>query len=173
MHEIINRIIRFYQLDNLLSEVLINVKFSGLIEALYEKFNQKVVVLVDEYDKPILDNIKHTENAAYARGLLKSLYSVIKDADQYLKFVFLTGVSKFSKAGLFSGLNNLYDITIDVRYSDICGYTQADLEREFSDYLIEGQVDKTTLKLWYNGYNFTGTPNQKVYNPFDILLFFI
>src|SRR3990167_6257273 len=172
MHEIVNRIIRFYQLDNLLSETLLNIKFSLLISQLYSKFNQPVVVLVDEYDKPILDNIENSENAAYARGLLKSLYSVIKDSDQYLKFVFLTGVSKFSKAGLFSGLNNLSDITLNANYADICGYTQADLEREFSHYLTEGNVDKTTLKLWYNGYNFTGTEHQKVYNPFDILLFF-
>ena len=121
MHEIVNRIIRFYQLDNLLSETLLNIKFSLLIEQLSLKYNQPVVILVDEYDKPILDNIEHSENAAYARGLLKSLYSVIKDSDQYLKFVFLTGVSKFSKAGLFSGLNNLNDITLDASYADICG----------------------------------------------------
>ena len=172
MHEIMDRVIRSHQLDDLLSEPLLNVKFLLLIEKLYLKFNQPIVVLVDEYDKPILDNIEHSDNAAYARGLLKSLYSVIKDADQYLKFVFLTGVSKFSKAGLFSGLNNLNDITVDARYADICGYTQSDLEREFADHLAEGNVDKTKLKLWYNGYNFTGTEHQKVYNPFDILLFF-
>jgi len=172
MHNILNEIIQRFELHDLLNEELINTKFKLLISQLYLKYNQKVVILVDEYDKPILDNIEHSDNAVYARSLLKSLYSVIKDSDEYLKFVFLTGVSKFSKAGLFSGLNNLSDITLNAHYADICGYTQTDLEREFSDYLIEGSVDKAKLKLWYNGYNFTGSESQKVYNPFDILLFF-
>ncbi len=172
MHDILDQIIREFELPILLSEEILNTKFKLLISQLYSKYNQPVVILIDEYDKPILDNLEHTENSAYARSLLKSLYSVIKDCDQYLKFVFLTGVSKFSKAGLFSGLNNLADITLNRHYADICGYTQADLEREFADYLKEGCVDKEKLKLWYNGYNFMGSDNQKVYNPFDILLFF-
>ncbi|OGT45553.1 MAG: hypothetical protein A3E82_00300 [Gammaproteobacteria bacterium RIFCSPHIGHO2_12_FULL_38_11] len=172
MHSILNESIKSFELHTILDEELINTKFKLLIEQLSSKYNQQVVILVDEYDKPILDNLENSDNAAYARSLLKSLYSVIKDSDQYLKFVFLTGVSKFSKAGLFSGLNNLNDITLDAQYADICGYTQADLEREFSDYLIEGKVDKAKLKRWYNGYNFSGSEAQKVYNPFDILLFF-
>jgi len=146
--------------------------FHELIYKTATKTNKQLIILVDEYDKPILDSITDMPKAALMREMLKSLYSVIKVNDAYLKFVFLTGVSKFSKAGLFSGLNNLNDITLNPSYADICGYTQTDLEKEFADYLIEGKVDKTKLKLWYNGYNFSGTDNQKVYNPFDILLFF-
>jgi hypothetical protein len=102
---------------------------------------------------------------------LKNLYSVVKGNDIYLKFVMLTGVSKFSKVSLFSGLNNLADITIALHYADICGYTQLELEKAFVQYLADGLVDRSKLKLWYNGYNFGGTEVQKVYNPFDILLF--
>lgn len=147
-------------------------RFAELIDALHKKTNEQVVILVDEYDKPILDAIDDFEKAKLNREILKGFYGTIKDCDSFLRFVFLTGVTKFSKVGLFSGLNNLDDITLDKRYADICGYTQTDLEREFKAYLSEGDVDKAKLKLWYNGYNFAGTEHQKVYNPFDILLFF-
>jgi len=132
-----------------------------------EKYNQKVVVLIDEYDKPILDNITDKETSKEIRDGLKNIYSVIKDSDQYLKFAFLTGVSKFSKVSLFSGLNNLKDISLDERYATICGYTHDDVKESFVEHL-EG-VDLKELKKWYNGYNFLG---KGVYNPFDILLFF-
>ena len=140
--------------------------FKRLIEEAYKKYNKKVVILVDEYDKPILDNIENTEVARVMRDELKNFYSVIKGADEYLKFVFITGVSKFSKVSLFSGLNNLNDITLDRSYSTICGYTQNDVETSFAKYL-EGQ-DFEKIKKWYNGYKFLG---EGVYNPFDILLF--
>lgn len=140
--------------------------FSKLIKEAYEKYNQKVVILVDEYDKPILDNIEDTEVAREAREILKNFYSVIKGADEYLKFVFITGVSKFSKVSLFSGLNNINDITLDSSYSTICGYTQNDVETVFAQHL-KGQ-DFEKIKLWYNGYKWLG---EGVYNPFDILLF--
>lgn len=148
----------------------ISGRFNYLIAELAKKHG-KVVVLIDEYDKPILDNITESEAAKEIREGLKSLYSVLKGNDANLKFVMLTGVSKFSKVSLFSGLNNLEDITIDPNYADICGYTQNELEREFDEYLADGNVDRTKLKLWYNGYNFGGSEEQKVYNPFDILLF--
>ncbi len=138
-----------------------------LIISAYEKYNQKVVILIDEYDKPILDNITDKETSKEIRDGLKNIYSVIKDSDQYLKFAFLTGVSKFSKVSLFSGLNNLEDISLDARYATICGYTHNDIKLHFEERL-EG-VDLNELKKWYNGYNFLG---EGVYNPFDILLFF-
>ena len=141
-------------------------RFMELLKALYEKYGQKVVVLIDEYDKPILDNIERKEVAAEIREALKNFYSVIKDADPYLKFCFITGVSKFSKVSIFSGLNNLEDITLDPAYATICGYTQEELESVFADRL-EG-LDLDEIRLWYNGYNFLGEP---VYNPFDILLY--
>lgn len=129
------------------------------------------MLLVDEYDKPILDVINNQAEARENRGLLKGLYSVIKDQDKNLRFVFLTGVSKFSKVSLFSGLNNLNDISLNPKFADICGYTQQEMESAFSEYLVDGKVDKVKLKAWYNGYNYSGNEQQKVYNPFDILLF--
>ncbi|HIP12662.1 MAG TPA: hypothetical protein EYG73_08085, partial [Arcobacter sp.] len=141
--------------------------FLQLIRLAYKKYNQKVVILIDEYDKPILDNITDKELSKEIRDRLKNIYSVIKDSDQYIKFAFLTGVSKFSKVSLFSGLNNLEDISLDARYATICGYTHSDVKETFSERL-DG-VDLDELKRWYNGYNFLG---EGVYNPFDILLFF-
>ena len=139
--------------------------FRELIIGLETKYTKKVVVLVDEYDKPILDNITDSERAKEMRDILRNLYSVIKISDAHIKFVFITGVSKFSKVNLFSGLNNILDITLDNRYSSICGYTEAELI-VFQD-RFEG-VNREELKSWYNGYNFLG---DKVYNPYDILLF--
>ncbi len=141
-------------------------KFLKIIYFLSEKYDQKVVILVDEYDKPILDNVENRDTAADIREELKNYYSVIKDADPYIEFVLITGVSKFSKVSLFSGLNNLEDITLDKTFSAMCGYTQNELETVFAGYL-EG-VDLAQIKLWYNGYNWLG---QEVYNPFDILLY--
>jgi Holliday junction resolvase-like predicted endonuclease len=138
-----------------------------LIEKTYKRYNQKVVILIDEYDKPILDNLEQLEVAKEVREYIKGLYSVIKGADEYVKFAFLTGVSKFSKASIFSGLNMLTDISLDEEYGNICGYTQYDIESSFKEYLDD--VDLEELKSWYNGYNFLKDP---VYNPFDILQFF-
>ena len=138
-------------------------KFKELIEILYKRENRKVVILIDEYDKPILDAIDK-EFAYQVRDELKNLYSVIKDSDRYIQLVFITGVSKFSKVSLFSGLNNLTDITLDERFSTVCGYTQEELENTFED-LLSG-VPLREVKEWYNGYNFLG---EKVYNPYDVL----
>jgi hypothetical protein len=139
--------------------------FAELIEVVYDQYG-KVVILIDEYDKPILDNITDKDTARIMRDRLKNIYSVIKDSDRFIKFVFITGVSKFSKVNLFSGLNNLEDITIDKHYATICGYTHHDLQTVFKEHL-KG-VDMQSVKEWYNGYHYLG---EKVYNPFDILLF--
>ncbi|MDX9722745.1 MAG: ATP-binding protein [Myxococcota bacterium] len=141
-------------------------RFAELIRALFEQSAQRVVLLVDEYDKPILDNIEQPDLAAALRDELKSIYSVIKDSDSYLELVFLTGVSKFSKVSLFSGLNNLEDLTLAPHASAICGYTQAELEEVFAERLVD--VDLARVKAWYDGYRWLG---ESVYNPFDILLF--
>jgi len=140
--------------------------FSSLIRETYKKYQQKVVILIDEYDKPILDNITNIEVAKSMRDGLVNFYSVIKDSDEYLKFAFLTGVSKFTKTSIFSGLNNIVDISLDEEYGDVCGYTQHDIETAFLPYLTG--VDMEKLKSWYNGYNFLGSD---MYNPFDILQF--
>jgi len=141
--------------------------FAYLIEQVHAAFGQTVVVLVDEYDKPILDNLSRPDAAREIRDGLRNLYSVIKDSDAHLRFAFLTGVSKFSKVSLFSGLNNLNDITVDAAYSAICGYTESDLDQVFAPEL-QG-LDRAEIRHWYNGYNWTG---EWVYNPFDVLLLF-
>ncbi|NCC84326.1 MAG: hypothetical protein EOM03_09395, partial [Clostridia bacterium] len=142
-------------------------RFRILIHKLHAATGQRVVILVDEYDKPILDRIEDREQALAIREVLKDFYSVIKDNDAHVRFAFLTGVSKFSKAGIFSGLNNLNDITVDPVYSAICGYTETDLDTVFAPELPG--LDREEIRSWYNGYNWLG---EAVYNPFDVLLFF-
>jgi len=140
---------------------------SQLIRGAREQTGQRVVVLVDEYDKPILDNLADRDTALAMREGLRNLYSVIKDADAHLRLVFLTGVSKFSKVSLFSGLNNLFDLTVSPPYSAICGYTDRDVDTVFAPELEE--LDREEIRRWYNGYNWLG---ETVYNPFDLLLLF-
>jgi Protein of unknown function (DUF1703)./Predicted AAA-ATPase. len=150
-----------------LEEEILGLRFKELIQKLYEKYNQKVVVLIDEYDKPILDVIEDIEKAKRNRDILKKFFEILKPSDPYLKLVFLTGVSRFSKVSIFSGLNQLQDITLNEEFSTVCGYTQSELESVFSDRLKD--FDKDKVKEWYNGYSWLG---YKVYNPFDILLLF-
>jgi hypothetical protein len=140
--------------------------FAEMIRLAREKYQQRVVILVDEYDKPILDNIDQPDLAAQMREGVKNLYSVMKGADADIQFIFMTGVSKFSKVSLFSGLNQLKDITLSKRFAAICGYTRHDLDTNFAEHLAG--VDRDSLQHWYNGYNFLG---ESVYNPYDILLF--
>ena len=147
-------------------ERLLEKRFNELIRGLYKKFGKQVVVLIDEYDKPILDRIEERERAREIREVLKSFYSVLKPLDSYLKFVFITGVTKFPKVSLFSGLNQLLDITLSPRYATICGYTHGELERVFGGLLTEEELQG--VRCWYNGYSFCG---EAVYNPFDVLLY--
>ncbi|MGD9731341.1 MAG: ATP-binding protein [Desulfamplus sp.] len=146
--------------------------FSELIRKAHDIFGCRAVILVDEYDKPILDNITDGSTALEMRTGLRNLYSVIKDMDAHIRFSFITGVSKFSKVSLFSGINNLRDITVSKEYSAICGYTEKDVgtvfapEFESSDSDI---LDREEIRRWYNGYNWQG---ESVYNPFDLLLLF-
>ena len=141
--------------------------FGELIRQAQAATGQRVVVLVDEYDKPILDNLHDRDTARAMRDGLRNLYSVIKDNDAHMRFALLTGVSKFSKVSLFSGLNNLKDITVDARYSALCGYTEQDVDSVFAPELAG--LDREQIRAWYNGYNWTG---EAVYNPFDLLLLF-
>ncbi|MCY4352247.1 MAG: ATP-binding protein [Gemmatimonadetes bacterium] len=142
--------------------------FSDLIRVLHRQVGQRVAVLIDEYDKPILDALDVPEVARANRDFLRGLYATIKDSDAHVKFTFLTGVSKFSKVHIFSGLNNLTDITLDPDYSAICGYTETDLDTVFAPELPG--LDREEIRDWYNGYSWRG--DEKVYNPFDILLLF-
>ncbi len=126
-----------------------------------------MVVLVDEYDKPLLDNLSEPAIATEMREGLRNLYSVLKGVDEHLHFVFMTGVSKSSKVSLFSGLNNLRDITLDARWSALCGYTDQDMDTVFAPELPG--LDRDEIRRWYNGYNWGGT---SVCNPFDALPLF-
>ncbi|ASM77373.1 hypothetical protein VITFI_CDS1595 [Vitreoscilla filiformis] len=145
----------------------IHGRFAELIRQAHDRHGATVVVLVDEYDKPILDNLETPAIAREMRDGLRNLYSVLKSTDPHLKFVFLTGVSKFSKVSLFSGLNNLRDITLDARWSALCGYTDDDVDTVFAPELPG--LNREEIRRWYNGYNWGGT---SVYNPFDVLLLF-
>ena len=160
-----------------LSEPRFDFRFKELIQKL-SKIN-KVVILIDEYDKAMLDVIDNIELSKANRETLRGFYSVIKETDQYLKFVLLTGVSKFSKVSVFSGLNNLNDLTMDTRYAEMLGYTQTELEHYFTDRIDilakYEQINRIALlekiKHWYNGYRFS-KENTSVYNPFSTLLLF-
>jgi hypothetical protein len=141
--------------------------FAELLRLAHAATGHRVVVLVDEYDKPILDNLTEPDTARATRDGLRNLYSVIKDNDAHVRFLFITGVSKFSKVSIFSGLNNLRDITVSAEYSALCGYTEQDVDTVFVPELPG--LDRDEIRRWYNGYNWTGAA---VYNPFDLLLLF-
>ena len=143
-------------------------RLGHMLEALHRHAGRPVAVLVDEYDKPILDALDVPEVACANRDYLRGLYATIKDRDAHVRFTFVTGVSRFSKVSLFSGLNNLTDITLDPDYSTLCGYTDADLDTVFAPELPG--LDRDEIRDWYNGYSWRGA--EKVYNPFDVLLLF-
>jgi len=147
-------------------EYTINRNLRLLIEKIYELSKKQVVILIDEYDKPILDNIENKKEVEKIREELKGFYTILKGLDRYIRFFIITGVSKFAKVSLFSGLNQLKDISLDPRYGNICGYTQNELEFFFKDYLQGLNLDE--IKEWYNGYYFL---QDTLYNPFDILLY--
>ncbi|MDR2344610.1 MAG: AAA family ATPase, partial [Planctomycetaceae bacterium] len=153
--------------------------FGELIEELYRKTGEKVVILIDEYDVPMLDVIgKPSEEIKAMQKALHDIYKVMKGADGYIKFIFLTGISKFSGLSIFSALNNVTDITLDEEYSALCGITQEELENNFSEYLpvMAEKLSKSREELlddirqWYNGYSWDG--KTFVYNPFSTLLLF-
>ena len=139
-----------------------------LIRTLHERARRRVVVLVDDYDKPILDALDAPDLARANRDFLCGLYGVVKDCDAHVHFTFFTGVGKFATGSLFPGLHNLIDITRDPRYSSICGYTDADLESTFAAELPG--LDRGEIRSWYGGYGWRG--EEKVYNPFDVLWLF-
>jgi hypothetical protein len=146
-----------------------------LIRALYEKYNEQAVVLIDEYDKPIQDAIDNPARLGEIKETLHGIYNTLKACDPYLRFLFLTGVSKFAGISVFSTLNNLVDITLDGRYAAICGYTQAELEHYFPEYIERFAKKKNTsagemlssIKEWYDGYTWDGKTH--IYNPFSTL----
>jgi len=151
-----------------------------LIRKLYKKYNQQVVLLIDEYDKPIIDFLgkDEIEIAIKNREIMKEFYSPIKSLDNELRFFFLTGVTRFSKVSIFSDLNHLLDISLTPFSATLLGYTEEEILHYFNDYIKKVAKNKNIketeliemMRLWYNGYNFKG--EIKVYNPFSVLSFF-
>ncbi len=152
-------------------------KFIELITKLSSSQGQ-VAVIIDEYDKPIIDYMDDIPQAEENLKILKNFYSILKDADKNLRFLFITGVSKFSHISIFSDLNNLTDITIDSKYAKIVGWTKDEVEKNFPDHIKDvAETFKDVfpnimlqMKKWYNGYSWDG--KTKVYNPVSLMNFF-
>lgn len=138
-----------------------------LLEKINARYGQKAVLLIDEYDKPIIDYLDDVAHAETNRDALKWLYSVLKDSDALLETIFITGVSAFSKVSIFSDLNHLTNLTIDPMAYTLLGITQTELETVFAEQLA--QHDKEQVKRWYNGYSWGG--DERVYNPFSLFRF--
>ena len=153
--------------------------FQFLIKGLHDKYGQRVVVLIDEYDKPILDRLSDIDVAEANRDVLRGFYGILKPMDQYLRMTFITGVTKFTKTSIFSELNNLFDITLTERYANICGIEVGDLEKYFGGHIAHlssrsdlgrhGNLHDEIL-AWYDGYSWDG--KTRVINPFSLLSFF-
>jgi hypothetical protein len=145
-----------------------------------KKYNQPAVVLLDEYDKPYTDFVNDPDMAENVRNMLRSFYVQIKSNDRYIRFTFITGISKFAKFGVFSTLNNLKDISLMPKYAEICGYTEEEIIAYFPDYLEDtAKYTKMTthelldtMRYQYNGFSFDDEIKARLYNPFSTLLFF-
>ena len=153
-----------------------NIRLMNLVKTAYEKTGRPVVVLIDEYDAPLLDVVHEDEQLPELRNVMRNFFSPLKDCDPYLRFVFLTGITKFSQLSIFSELNNIINISMDIRYDEICGITKDELLNCMSediDSLAEhlGLTREQTLKcltLQYDGYHFTW-PSADVFNPYSLI----
>ncbi len=153
-----------------------SLRFSGIVRRACEKTGKQVVILFVEYDKPLLQAIADDELQEYYLNELRSFYSVMKGQDQYIRFAFLTGVTKFGQLSVFSGLNNLKDITMDYRFADICGITEKEIHAYFEEVIPQlGEANRLTyeetlkkLKKHYDGYHFE-YDTVGIYNPFSLL----
>ena len=145
-----------------------DVRFQSLVRKINRKTGKQVVILVDEYDKPILDLLENNNQAEANRAYLHGVYGIIKGCADEVRFVFFTGISMYSKVSLFLGLNILEDISLDPEFATICGYTDTDIDTVFAPEL-KG-LDRDEIRHWYNGYSWLG--EERVYNPFDVLLLF-
>jgi Predicted AAA-ATPase len=149
------------------------VAFRELIQKISDKTGKQVVILIDEYDKPIIDYIDpyNLEKANDQRDILKEFFSVLKAASNQIRFLLITGVSKFARVSIFSDLNHLYDLTLAPDFAALCGYTQAELEHSFAPYFATMPPETLeNMRTWYNGYSWDG--KTWMYNPFSVLNFF-
>jgi len=151
------------------------VQFQKLIEESVIKYGKKSVVIIDEYDNPLLSVIHKKDVFDSVREMLKDFYKIIKSSEVNLRFAFITGITKFAKVSVFSTLNNLTDLTLDPQFADICGITQEELERDFAGYIEKFAVEHggkenylNSLKDFYNGYRFS-EDKVTVYNPFGLV----
>ena len=165
---------RTFDLDTTAGDA--NLRLTRLIKCAYEKTGKKVVVLIDEYDAPLLDVVHEKENLGVLRNIMRNFYSPLKACDPYLKYVFLTGITKFSQLSIFSELNNIKNISMDEPYAAICGITEdemltqmkEDMERLAAKLNIPSEEVLLKLKENYDGYHFT-YPSPDIYNPFSLL----
>lgn len=179
LSELLQEIAKRHEINIKIENVSAGLALNRLIEALVTRYQQKVVVLIDEYDKPMLDAIDDIEKAKGMRDILRDFYTILKAQDGNLKFLMLTGITKFSKVSIFSGLNNLQDITMDDEFAAILGYTQRELETVFAPWIEQLaehnqhslDEERAKIKHWYNGYQFSPY-GVSVYNPFSTLLLF-
>ena len=159
------------------SEKSPGLRFQGIIQRAYEQTGRQVVILVDEYDKPVLQAIGNDQLQDEFRATLKSFYAALKSCDAYIQFVFITGVTKFGKVSVFSDLNHLNDISMDAPFHDICGITEQELKDNFREEISNlaassGKSEEDTLKALkdnYDGYHFCENPLPGIYNPFSLL----
>ena len=157
-------------------EVNPNQRLMGLIKRAYEQTGKKVVVLIDEYDAPLLDVVHERENLDVLRNIMRNFYSPLKACDPYLRYVFLTGITKFSQLSIFSELNNIKNISMDEPYAAICGISEDEIRLQMKDDLgglakkLEITPEEALMKLKenYDGYHFT-SPSPDIYNPFSLL----
>ncbi|MDZ7876750.1 MAG: AAA family ATPase [Saprospiraceae bacterium] len=151
----------------------IGVAFEELIEKTVQKYGEQVVILIDEYDKPITEYIDPNDltKAREQRDILREFFGVLKHTSKYIRFLLITGVSKFSKVSIFSELNHLTDLTLDPESAALCGYTQAELEHYFAPYIERMPPDTLgKMKFWYDGYSWDA--ETLMYNPYSVLNFF-
>lgn len=164
-----------YGIDS--AEGSLGKRFRQLIMTANRKTSLRCVVLVDEYDKPLLESMQDADLEAHNQAVFKGFFSSLKGMDEYVRFVFITGVTKFEKVSIFSDLNQLEDISLDEDYADICGITEKELDRDFQPEIVRMSDERGItedacrghLKRAYNGYHFSSNPNKGVYNPYDLL----
>jgi hypothetical protein len=176
LNETLRRIGKKFSIE-LESESLSNL-FGELIEELHEKTGKRIVVLIDEYDRAIIDNISNMGVLESNQKVLRGFYNVLKESDEFIELIFITGVSKFANMSIFSALNSPIDMTLDKNFASICGYTHQELKDSFNEYInkikdifnfnYDEMIDK--LNYWYDGYSWDG--KTKVYSPYSVLELF-
>lgn len=173
----VNSYLKFIEKDNgLHSDSSFAIKFRELIIDAYQKTGKQVVILIDEYDKPILDLLHDEDKLEPMKSALRGFYSVIKSCDEYIKFAMLTGITKFGKVSIFSGINNLRDISMLPKYNGVCGITESEFKKSFKNSIFQFAKENViseeeawkVFKNMYDGYHFSDS-REYIYNPYSVL----